>query len=239
MRIVSRELRQEQFDVVVSTGAAATLTALPQLLRPGKHVVYIESVSRFAGPSLTGRIMNAIPGTELYTQHASWADRKWKYHFSVLDEFGSVPAHAAPGSRPNVFVTLGTIRPYRFDRLVDQIVQIAPQAEIIWQLGETERADLPGKSHTYMSAGEFESTARAADVVISHAGVGTALRLLEMGICPVLVPRRRHFGEHVDDHQGQIADHLSDRNLAVVREASGLTWDDLMTAGSRQVVRAP
>ena len=76
---------------------------------------------------------------------------------------------------------------------------------------------------------------READVVISHAGVGTALAALEIGQCPLLVPRRRSFGEAVDDHQTQIANELGKRGLAVSTEADDLNYDALLAASENRV----
>ena len=78
----------------------------------------------------------------------------------------------------------------------------------------------------------------ATDVVVSHAGVGTFVRCLEAGKAPVLVPRRASRGEHVDDHQLQIAQVAGGRGLAVVREVDELRAEDLVTAAGLRVVPA-
>ena len=74
-------------------------------------------------------------------------------------------------------------------------------------------------------------------MLVAHAGVGTALAAFEVGKCPVLVPRRVAHGEHVDDHQTQIAAELSNRGLAVSVEADALTLDHLVAAAAKQVRR--
>jgi UDP-N-acetylglucosamine transferase subunit ALG13 len=51
----------------------------------------------------------------------------------------------------------------------------------------------------------------------------------------VLVPRRLAQGEHVDDHQTQIAHDLDRRGLAVSVEADALTHDHLIAAAGRTV----
>jgi UDP-N-acetylglucosamine transferase subunit ALG13 len=76
---------------------------------------------------------------------------------------------------------------------------------------------------------------RGADVVVAHAGVGTALAAFEVGKQPVLVPRRLAHGEHVDDHQIQIAGELGTRGLALSVEAGALTLDHLLSAASSRV----
>ena len=76
-------------------------------------------------------------------------------------------------------------------------------------------------------------------MLVAHAGVGAALVALELGRCPVLVPRRVSHGEHVDDHQTQIAGELSRRGLAVTVDADELTLDHLSTAAATHVATLP
>ena len=48
---------------------------------------------------------------------------------------------------------------------------------------------------------ELNARMREADVVVTHAGVGSVLCARQAGHVPVVVPRLHRFGEHVDDHQ--------------------------------------
>lgn len=209
-------LRSERFDYCISTGAAVATFILPLARLRGISTMYIESVSRTDGPSLTGRMMARIPGVRTYTQHESWADRRWEPTKSVLDAWKPVPARRASGQR-TILVTLGTIRPYRFDRLVDGVLAVArPDDAITWQLGATDRADLPGDVHTEMHTTDLMALAERADIVVTHAGVGSILGLLDLGIAPVLGVRASVHGEHVDDHQQQIAREMTRRGLAFI-----------------------
>ena len=67
---------------------------------------------------------------------------------------------------------------------------------------------------------------QAADVVISHAGVGSVLCAIRAGHTPVLFPRLKRYNEAVDDHQVELAEALADRGTAVV----AWTADDLSAA---------
>ena len=51
------------------------------------------------------------------------------------------------------------------------------------------------------------------------------------------MPRERAHGEHVDDHQRQIANELAGRGLALTRSADELELADLSTAASLRVTR--
>jgi UDP-N-acetylglucosamine transferase subunit ALG13 len=241
--LVNKALSEERFDLAVSTGSAIAATILPLARLRGVKTVYIESVSRVDGPSLSGRIINATGSAAVRTQHRSWADAKWLPVPSVLSTYKVKPRPEV--ERPRLFVTLGTIEGYPFHSLIESVLATGLADErTIWQLGSTHaRMDLPGSVYEQVSADLFSTYAREADVVVSHAGVGTVLGLLELGVRPVLAVRRSARGEHVDDHQSQIAKLATELNIAevsetpdldsgVIRAASG--WEiDLAVRGAR------
>ena len=66
---VRRLLRREPHDLAVSTGAGIAATVLPMARTMGLRSVFIESATRVEGPSLSGRILQRLPGVELYSQH--------------------------------------------------------------------------------------------------------------------------------------------------------------------------
>lgn len=235
-----RLLSAERFPAALSTGAAIAAPALLAATVHGVPSYYLESISRFDGPSLTGRLLGRVPRVRRYTQHASWAGARWGYDISIIEHLTTSTRAITRGERDlqRLFVTLGTIEPYRFDALVDNVKAVVPDhVQITWQLGSTTRSDLPGRVTDYVSAAEFDRLSTEADLVISHAGVGSALRLLNKGVTPLLVPRRRHRGEHVDDHQEQAARELERAGLLHVREAGQITAEDLLL--SPVALRAP
>jgi UDP-N-acetylglucosamine--N-acetylmuramyl-(pentapeptide) pyrophosphoryl-undecaprenol N-acetylglucosamine transferase len=236
---IDRALRRESFDGLVSTGAGIALSTIVPVTRRGIPRLYIESVSRVNGPSLTGRILHGSRLFETWTQHAGWASGRWTYHGSVLGDL--VPRTGTEKEVRRVFVTLGTIKPYQFGRLVERVTTILPPGvEVVWQLGVTQAPpDLPGTAHAQMSAADFAAETRSADVVITHAGVGSVIGLIESGIFPVVVPRRAAHDEHVDDHQQEIASLVRNLEIGLVREADELTLEDLATAAAREVTHAP
>ncbi|UZN04114.1 glycosyltransferase [Cellulomonas sp. S1-8] len=231
-------VRRERFDLAVSTGAAIAVGALPVTAAAGVPSTYIESVCRLAGPSVTGRILSCVPHVALRTQHESWAGGRWRPHPSVLDEYRSVPREL-PRTGRRLFITLGTIRGYRFDSVVDAVLASGLADEsTVWQVGETTREDLPGRVVGQLTPDEFARCAVDADVVVAHAGVGTLLDLLALGVYAVQAVRRATRGEHVDDHQVQIADLVRDHDLGVPVEGPHLTRGVLEHAATRRVVPA-
>jgi UDP-N-acetylglucosamine--N-acetylmuramyl-(pentapeptide) pyrophosphoryl-undecaprenol N-acetylglucosamine transferase len=233
-----RLLRHHDVQTVVSTGSSMALPffALARARRLRCH--YIESAARSEGPSASGRLMSRIPGVFLYAQYPSWAGGRWHYRGSVFDSFAPDDPHEPVQTElERVVVTLGTFRRYGFVRLVRRLLELLPsRAEVLWQTGDTDTTGLGVDGHHAIPERDLIQAMREADVVVAHAGVGTALAALEAGKCPVLVPRRLAHGEHVDDHQTQIALELERRGLSVSVEADALTRDDLFAAAGRAVV---
>ena len=223
--------KSERFTAAVSTGAALAVSALAAARFHRVPSCYIESVSRVKGPSASGRIVALDRKIDISCQYRSWVHGRWYYRGTLFDQYEAV-AHDSV-EKPRLFVTLGTIAPYRFDAMVDAILATGLADErTIWQLGCTGRTDLPGRVCEQMSGREFDACVEDADVVITHSGVGTIMKLLDMGVCPVVIPRRVGRKEHVDDHQVQIAGVVEERGIAVVAEAPELTREAVVRASS-------
>jgi UDP-N-acetylglucosamine transferase subunit ALG13 len=121
--------------------------------------------------------------------------------------------------------------------LVERLVEILPSdVEILWQTGFTDVDGLGISARSVISNQEMKQAMAEADVVITHAGTGSALLALGVGKYPVIVPRRKFFGEHVDDHQVQIVKTLGLRNLALCREVEDLEYRDLVFAAHQRIV---
>jgi beta-1,4-N-acetylglucosaminyltransferase len=61
----------------------------------------------------------------------------------------------------------------------------------------------------FLTEAEFQSLIRECRLVICHAGCGTLRNVLLARKRPVVMPRRKRYGEHVSDHQMQLARALS------------------------------
>lgn len=229
-------LRRTEVSAVVSTGASLALSVLPAARLRGVPCFYVESATRVHGPSVSGRVLARVPGVRLFTQHEGWADSRWSFRGSVLDGYEGVATDAS-GEAPvrRVVVSLGTSESYGFRRLLDRLVDVLPPgAEVLWQTGSTDTNGLGIAARPRVPAHELFAAMADADVVIAHAGTGSALAALQAGRIPVLVPRRPEHDEHVDDHQLQIAQMLATRGLAVVREAEVLDLGALRQAAGLQ-----
>ena len=231
-----RILRARRPELVVSTGAGIALAFLPlaRLFRIETH--YIESATRAQGPSMTGRVLARVPGIRLHTQHLRRADDRWTFVGSVFEGYEAVRTEPSPLRR--AVVALGTMETYGFERLVKQLLTILPpEIDVVWQTGATDVSGLAIDARPSLPASELEAAIAQADVVIAHAGTGTALTCLRLGTRPILVPRRVALGEHVDDHQAQTAEYLSGLGLAAYHEADEIELADLESATGWRIQR--
>lgn len=235
-RIIQRLLQAEPYDLAVSTGAGIAVAALPLARVAGVRSCFIESATRVGAPSLAGRVLQRVPGIELYTQNPGY-DPVWQHVGSVHDDYrAGEPGSGHPLRR--VVVTLGTIAPYGFRRLVEQLVRVLPgDVEVLWQTGATEVSGLDIDARPTVPGPELEAAMREADLIVAHAGTGTALTAFELGRSPVLVPRRARYGEHVDDHQVSTAKMLAERGLVTHLEVAQITPEALRAAARRTVER--
>lgn len=63
-----------------------------------------------------------------------------------------------------------------------------------------------------------------ARIVITHGGPSSFIMPLQVGKVPVVVPRQKRFGEHVNDHQMEFCRAMAERmrNILVVEDVGGL-----------------
>jgi UDP-N-acetylglucosamine transferase subunit ALG13 len=227
-----RFLHDHRFDTVVSTGASIALAVLPLAARSGADCFYFESATRASGPSLTGRLLEPFRSVKLFTQHERWANQRWRYYASIFDGFQSEQL-SQPAAPRRVVVTLGLHRGFSFRRAVEQLVKVIPrETEVLWQTGETDVSDLGIDAHISLAATDLYTAMAESDAVITHAGIGSIVSAMKAGKRPVVLPRRKRFNEHVDDHQAHIAEDLERRALVVRAEADEVQWPDVAYASS-------
>jgi UDP-N-acetylglucosamine transferase subunit ALG13 len=112
-----------------------------------------------------------------------------------------------------IFATVGS-SPIGFARMMQALEAISPD-ELTVQHGPAPVP--PGAvGYDFLPFGRIVDLMRAADVVISHAGVGSIMCALQAGHMPIVFPRYERFGETVDDHQAELAAALAQRGTVVV-----------------------
>jgi UDP-N-acetylglucosamine transferase subunit ALG13 len=227
-------LGRNRWDQVVSTGPLPAVPFLTVARARGIPCHFIESAARVNGPSLSARILERVPGIHRYGQYR-WSRHNWSYRGSVFDGF--VPTTRPSGEVRRIVVTVG-VNGYGFGRLIEAVMRVAPAgAEILWQTGSTDVSDFDIAAVSTLTNTDLFRAMKRADVVIAHAGVGSAIMAMQAGKCAVLVPRERAQREHVDDHQQEIASTLARSGLALTCSPSGLDAGVLVEAARRRVVR--
>ena len=107
-----------------------------------------------------------------------------------------------------ILVTVGTEQ-FPFNRLMDWIQVLINrgfiQEEIVVQYGSCTDWPYGVKAYSLLTQDKFLDLIQQARLIIGHCGEGTFLLL---GATPkpyILVPRSQSLGEHVDDHQIELA----------------------------------
>lgn len=207
-------MRRQRPDVVISTGAALAVPYLVAARMFGVRTHYIESATRLHGPSVSGRMIERLPGIRLHHQGFEAPVAGWDRIGNVFDSYRPGPGTAQPLRR--VLVILGTER-YPFTRALIKVAHALPgEVEVLYQTGNTAVPDIPGIHRQWLPSDELMRAMAEVDVVVSHGGVGTVLTALRLGKHPVVMPRLAEFGEHVDDHQSDLARVLEGRGLISV-----------------------
>jgi UDP-N-acetylglucosamine--N-acetylmuramyl-(pentapeptide) pyrophosphoryl-undecaprenol N-acetylglucosamine transferase len=210
-----RILTLERPSRVISTGSLLGLGILPLAAARGISTHYIESATRVSGPSLSGSILRWIPRIHLYTQYQHLADARWMYRGSVFDDYHAVPPTVHPPPIRRVVVSVGTSKDFGFRRLIERLARLAdPAWEVYWQTGSTDVTGLGIYARPAVPTTELRRAIERSDIVVTHAGTGSAIAALEAGKRPILVPRDPTHGEHIDAHQYDIARELERRGLA-------------------------
>lgn len=91
-----------------------------------------------------------------------------------------------------------------FDRLVRTVDAWALDAgrnDLYFQILDGAYEPKSGPFARELPFADFDERVRAADVLVSHAGMGTILRALELGKPILVLPRRAELGEQRNDHQ--------------------------------------
>lgn len=120
-----------------------------------------------------------------------------------------------------IFITVGT--QLAFDRLVtavDRWVVGAKPGPVFAQVGPSAASFTNLEYKAFVPPDQADALFRGADIVVSHAGMGSILTALKYRKPIVIMPRRAALGEHRNDHQLATAKWLGGR--------SGITvaWDE-------------
>ena len=135
-----------------------------------------------------------------------------------------------------IFVSLGT-QDKLFNRIIDYILKLKEEIkelediEIVFQIGQTKLSEeeknkieklnektknKEEKNITVFNMLKPEDMKKYiinASIVITHAGVGTIMECIEHNKDIVVLPRKEENGEHVNNHQEEIAFEMEKNGL--------------------------
>lgn len=118
-----------------------------------------------------------------------------------------------------IFVAVGTQK-FQFNRLLKAIDDLIARGqltdEVFAQVGHSDYVPQHYAYKDFLSKDDFQDCMSRCDLLITHSGVATIILGLQLEKKVVVIPRFAHFGEHVDDHQLQIAESFSDKNFVMM-----------------------
>lgn len=125
-----------------------------------------------------------------------------------------------------IFVTVGT-HEQQFDRLIKEIDRLKEenliQDEVFIQTGYSNYVPKYCKWEKIISYEKMNQFIEEADIVITHGGPATFMAAIAKGKNPIVVPRLKKFGEHVNNHQLEFVEKvLKIYNLTVITNISTL-----------------
>ena len=126
-----------------------------------------------------------------------------------------------------IFVTVGT-HEQQFNRLIKEVDKLKGNGKIaedvFIQTGYSDYTPQHCSWKEMLDYNEMERCLDEAKVVISHGGPSTFMAVITKGKRPIVVPRLKKYGEHVNDHQLDFAIFLKDEGytLDVVEDCSNL-----------------
>lgn len=126
-----------------------------------------------------------------------------------------------------IFVTVGT-HEQPFNRLVKYIDELKEKGfieeEVIIQTGFSTYEPKYCKWSKLFPYQEMLKNVEEARIVITHGGPSSFIMPLQIGKIPIVVPRKKKFDEHVNDHQVDFAKAVEERqgNIIVVEKINDL-----------------
>lgn len=125
-----------------------------------------------------------------------------------------------------IFVTLGT-HEQQFDRLIKEVDRLKKenliQDEVFIQTGYSNYIPKYCEWEKIISYEKMNQLIEKSDIIITHGGPATFMGVIAKGKVPIVVPRQKKFGEHVNDHQIEFVEKVINiYNLTVITNISDL-----------------
>jgi UDP-N-acetylglucosamine transferase subunit ALG13 len=118
-----------------------------------------------------------------------------------------------------IFVSVGT-HEAPFDRMLRAVCELDLGEQLVVQYGPSAVRCEGAVESEYLPFDEVVDYIREARAVVMHAGVGSVMISLANGKRPIVMARLQRLGEHVDDHQLELARRLEANGLLTLVEDS-------------------
>lgn len=143
----------------------------------------------------------------------------------------SITSGIADGS-PIVFISCGT-HEHPFNRMIETANRISSDYCVIFQHGHTGVTNVSDRVHCiqWIAKDDMDYLMMTSAVNIIHAGTGSIISCIKIGRRPIVVPRVARLGEHVDDHQLEIANGFEKKGLITVSRPGETIDARLIRAG--------
>lgn len=120
-----------------------------------------------------------------------------------------------------IFVVCGTQK-FALNRLLEAVDNLVAegkiQEEVFVQRGHSNYPLKHCKSADFLDVAVFDNKIKECSLLITHGGIGTILAGKKFSKPVIVFPRLERYGEHVDNHQRQIAMEFFSRNLVMMCE---------------------
>lgn len=109
-----------------------------------------------------------------------------------------------------IFLTVGTQAPFdRLVKLIDDWVKGKKNVDVFGQIGKYKYQPKNFSFVETLNEIDFNNYFKDADLIISHAGMGTIIKSCEIGKPIIVLPRLMRYKEHRNDHQVNTVEGLS------------------------------
>jgi len=116
-----------------------------------------------------------------------------------------------------IFVILGTQK-FQMNRLLIAVDALAAGGAGLSFIAQTGLSDYVPKHYAFQRFFDrpvFERHIADAEIIVTHGGVNSIVTALKHGKPVIICPRFAKYGEHVDDHQREIASAFAKKGFAL------------------------
>lgn len=142
-----------------------------------------------------------------------------------------------------ILVTVGTQVP--FDRLiqaVDRWASATQRSDVMAQIGPQAWKPSHIRWTEFLEPPAFRTAFEDAEIIVSHAGIGTLVAALELGKTIIVMPRLARLREHRNDHQVATAEHFCRKHKVRVASNEGDlagALDETVRMATKELIPAP